>query len=105
MKLKLYRHIYHKNVFLARNWSVVGGGPTTDFYYATENVIEAVASANKDDFEHWFYAFLGDNLKTKLKAKITFSKEIEIDGYKGTCRKTVEFPIYEFECIELVEKE
>lgn len=104
MTLKLYRHIYHKNIYLARNWNTVGGSATTDFYYATENLMEALNHANKSDFEHWFYSFLDDNLKTKLKAKITLSKEIEIDGYKGTVRKTMEFPVTEFVLVELEEK-
>ena len=104
MKIKLYRHIYHKDIYLARNWSVVGGSYTTDFYYATQNVFEAITSANREDFERWFNSWVYDNGKSKLKAKITLSKEVEIDGYKGTCRKTFEFPVYEFECVEFVEK-
>lgn len=105
MKLKVYRHMYFKDIYLARNWCICGGGPTTDFYYATENVMEAVASANKaEDFECWMHRFEDDNGKTKLKAKITLKKEIEVDGYKGLCHKEMEFPVYEFKCIELVEK-
>ena len=105
MKIKLYRHIYHKDIYLARNWSIVGGSYTTDFYYATQNVFEAITSANKPDFERLLNNWVDDNGKSKLTARITLSKEIEIDGYCGTCRKNVEFPIYEFECIEFVEKE
>jgi hypothetical protein len=105
MKIKFYRHFYHKDIYLARNWGIAGGGPTTDFYYATKNFQEAISSANrKEDFEHWFHSFLDDDLKTKLTAKIVLSKEIEIDGYKGICTKTMEFPVHEFELVELVEK-
>lgn len=104
-KIKVYRHIYHKDLFLARNWNYCGGNYTTPFYYATHNLVEAVAAANREGFTSWFSNFLDESGKTQLIAKIVEEKEIEIDGYTGVLKKECCFPVYEFECIELTEQE
>lgn len=105
IKLKLYRHKYYKDIYLTRNWGYIGGGPTTPFYNATKEIIPAIAAASKPDFDSWMKSFLDDEGKSKLTAEITLSKEIEFDGYKGVCTKVMSFPVWEFELVELVEKE
>ena len=97
--LKLYRHIYHKNIYLAKNWHIVGGSYTTEFYYATEDIFTALKDANRDGFRNFMH--LADK---GLTANIVLSKEIEIDGYKGVCKKEVKYPVSEFVLVELVEK-
>lgn len=105
IELKLYRHVYHKDIFLIRNWSLCGGCPDTGFYIATKDVMRALIDANKPGFESWMSSFLDENGKTTLKAKITFEKEIEIDGYKGVCRKEVALPVTEFVLVKITESE
>lgn len=105
INLKLYRHKYYKDIYLARNWGYVGGNHTTPFYFATKELIPAITDANKPDFRSWMNSFLDEEGKTKLKAKITLSREIEFDGYKGICCKELELPVTEFECVEFVESE
>ena len=103
LKVKLYRHIYHKDIFLARNWSYCGGGETTEFYYATRNMHTALIDANKPDFLSWTNSFLDFDGKTKLKAKMIEEKTVDIDGYVGTLRKELVFPVSEFALVELAE--
>ena len=105
MKLKLYRHSYHKDIYLARNWQYCGGGSDTEFYYATRDVMVALKDANRKDFETWMHSFLDAHDKTRLKAKIKDSKEIEIDGYKGKVEKTLVFPVTDFVLVEFQEVE
>ncbi len=101
--LKLYRHTYHKDIYLARNWQYYGGSDTTPFYYATKNIMTAVIDANKDGFESWMNHFIGNDGKTRLVAKMTDSKEINIDGWCGTVTKEFAFQVKEFELVELTE--
>lgn len=95
--IKLYRHRHDKTVFLARNWNICGGSVATPFYYATRNVMLAIENANKADFESWMHRFDG------LVAKMTDSKEMEFDGYKGVLVKEMEFCVQDFELVELTE--
>ena len=95
--IKLYRHRYSKDVFLARNWNIVGGSESTNFYFATKNIILAIENANRADFESWMHRFPG------AVAKMTDSKEVEFDGYKGVLVKEMEFRVKDFELVELTE--
>lgn len=99
IKLHVYRHKTDKNVYLARNWHFCGGNEVTEFYFATEDLMTALKDAQRDDFLSWYYSF------PELSAKITKSKEFEFDGYKGTAKKEVCYPLNEFECITLMEQE
>lgn len=105
IEIKLYKHPCYEGIYLARNWHICGGNSETEFYYATEDVMVALESANKKGFESWMHSFLDDEGKTKLKAKITFSKEVDVDGYKGICKKEVVIPVKEFIVAKLIEKE
>ena len=75
LELKLYRHKYNKDFFLARNWQIVGGSYKTDFYYATKDIVTAIKDAQRDGFLEWAKAFK-DGV---MCAKIMDTKEIEID--------------------------
>lgn len=97
MEIKIYRHIYHKDIYLARNWNIVGGSETTEFYYATKDIIKAIDNANRTEFLSWTRSF------PHLVAKIKDSKEVDIDGYKGVLIKELSFPVVEFECVTLRE--
>lgn len=99
MTIKIYRHKYYKDIYLARNWHICGGSSTTEFYFATKELTRAIADANKNDFESWMHSFLDEEGKTKLTADIKLSKMIEIDGYKGLCQKECKFPVTEFELV------
>ena len=44
IKLFVYRHKENRDVYLARNWNVVGGNQNTEFYKATKSILEAVGS-------------------------------------------------------------
>lgn len=101
----VYRHKYHKNIYLARNWIYCGGGPETEFYYATKDMITALKDANSPNFLSWTHSFLDKDGKTMLKAKITDSKEVDIDGYTGTITKGLSLPVTEFEKVTFAEVE
>jgi hypothetical protein len=103
LKIKLYRHIYHKDIFLSRNWNYCGGDEDTPFYYATRNMRTALVDANEPDFLIWTHRFLDFEGKTKLKAKMTDTKEVDIDGYVGTLKKELVLPVSEFALVELAE--
>ena len=101
--IKLYRHRHDKTVFLARNWNLCGGSDAAPFYYATKDVMRAILDANRNDFESWMSHFPGKDNKTKLVAKMTDSKTVDFDGYKGTITKELEFRVKDFELVELTE--
>lgn len=103
MEIKVYRHIYNKDIFLARNWQYCGGNEETEFYRATNSVLEAVDHASKKGFMDWTQSFLGKDGKTKLKAKIKDVKDVDIDGYKGTLVKELVYPVKEFELVVMKE--
>lgn len=108
IKLVVYRHKERKDIFLARNWGYCGGTETTEFYKATQDIIEAVRSVflekqMNDKFEHWFGSFLDENKKTKLVVKIQDKKDFEFDGYKGTATKEITLRVCDFEKVELIE--
>ena len=95
----VYRHKSEKDIYLARNWSICGGGDKTDFYYATTDINEAIKNANRDGFLSWSKSFGG-----KLAAKITMYKDMEFDGYTGRLKKEFCFPVSDFECVTLKEQ-
>ena len=97
IKIRLYRHKYFKDVYLARNYGYCGGNKDTPFYYATQDIMEAIRNAQKENFLDWHKRIDG------LTAKFTDSKEIDIDGYTGTITKELCFPVSEFEVVVLEE--
>ena len=96
--LCVYRHKTEKDIYLARNWNICGGGESTDFYYATKNISTAIDHANKEGFLSWLRSF------PTLTAKITLQKQMDFDGYAGTLSKTASLPVSDFEKITLTEK-
>lgn len=104
MELKVYRHKRFKDIYLARNWSYCGGNSETPFYFATKEVVRAIQDAFIVGFTSWFNSFLDEDGVTKLTAKIEFEKEVEIDGYTGTLKKTEVFRVTDFECVELTDE-
>lgn len=104
-KIYVYRHKYHKDIYLARNWHYCVGGPETEFYYATKDMITALKDTNRPDFLSWAHSFLDEDGKTMLKAHITDSKAVDIDGYTGTITKKLPFPVTEFEKVTFAEVE
>ena len=97
IEIKLYRHKYFEDVYLARNYGYCGGNKDTPFYYGTQDVFEAIRSAQRENFLDWHNRFDG------LTAKFTDSKEIDIDGYKGTIENEISLPVSEFEVVILRE--
>lgn len=99
IELKAYRHKTMKDLYLVRT-SMCGGGPNTEFYKVAENVLDAIRNYNayKDDFMGWYHSFPSN------KAKATFTKEMEFDGYKGTLKKEMWIPVSEFELVTFVER-
>ena len=93
IEIKLYRHKYFKDVYLARNYGYCGGNKDTPFYYGTQDVFEAIKNAQRENFLDWHKRIDG------LTAKFTDSKEIDIDGYKGTIEKEISSPVSEFEVV------
>ena len=103
ISLKLYRHKEEKDVYLTRNWGLCGGGPDTNFYEVTTDVIEAVRNTNREGrggekFEHWMKSFDG-----KLYATFKKKLPVEIDGYTGTLEKEVKLYVCDFEKVVLTE--
>lgn len=110
IKLIVYRHKERKDIYLKRNWSVCGGGATTEFYTSTKDISDAIRSVRleKDmgtNFDSWFHSFLDKNGQTKLVVKIQDKKDFEFDGYKGMATKEITLRVADFERVELVEKE
>lgn len=107
IKLFVYRHKENRDVYLVRNWNVVGGNQNTEFYKATKSILEAIGSTNNinaDEFEHWFYRFVDDDGNSLLMAKLVEQKQITVDGFSGTGTRTSCFAVKDFERIELTEK-
>lgn len=109
IELVVYRHKERKDLYLVRNWSYCGGSETTEFYGATKNISDAIASVLRetkvnDHFEKWMKTFLDENGKTKLVVKIMDSKEFEFDGYKGTATKEITLRVADFERVVLTER-
>lgn len=101
-EITIYRHKTEKDIYLLRNWHVVGGGPDTEFYHATDsftNVVRESAANNErmDSYLCWLSSF------PELKAKIVRSIEFSFDGYSGTLKKELEYYVKDFEPITLVE--
>ena len=109
IKLTAYRHKERKDIYLVRNWSICGGSETTEFYRATNSILEAIGSVGAEKnmdakFESWFNSFLDKNGQTKLVVKIKDRKVFEFDGYKGEATKEMVLRVADFEKIELIEK-
>lgn len=101
IELKVYRHKVEKDVYLIRNWNVVGGNPDTDFYKATTDIIEAVRNTNmkqRDKFESWFKEFDGT-----LYVKYTLRRHMEFDGFEGDLEKEIKLYVRDFEMVILRE--
>ena len=99
IKIKLYRHKYFEDVYLARNYSYCGGDKDTPFYYGTQDIFEAIRSAQGENFLYWHNQIDG------LTAKFTDYKEIDIDGYTGIIKKELCLPVSEFEVVILEEND
>lgn len=100
MELKFYRHKEYKDLYLVRT-NVCGGNENSSFYGTTSNVLDAIRSLeyHGDNFLDWYKRFPNNKTETVLV------KEMELDGYKGTLKKTVCLPIKEFELVTLREVE
>ena len=103
LSVKVYRHKTEKDVYLMRNWGLCGGGPDSDFYKATTNLIDAIQNTScevrcKEEFEHWMEAF-GGNLYVKHIKK----REMQFDGYEGTLTKEIKLYVRDFEKVTLKE--
>lgn len=105
IKLNVWRHKQHKDIYLVRNTVLCGGNVDSEFYKATRSIITAIKSAEDPNFEGWMGSFIGDDGKTELKARIVDCKDVEIDGYKGTLTKELKLLVKDFEKIQLVECE
>lgn len=68
-------------------------------------MITALKDTNRPDFLSWTHSFLDKDGKTMLKAHITDSKAVDIDGYTGTITKKLSFPVIEFEKVTFAEVE
>lgn len=99
MEIKIYRHKTEKDIYLARNWHIVGGGPDTDFYFATKDFFRAIKDANTPEFINW------TKWDWHLKARITLTTDVNIDGYTGTLKKEVSYPVEDFELVTFAERE
>ena len=99
IEIKLYRHKYFDDVYLARNYSYCGGDKDTPFYYGTQDIFEAIRSAQRENFLYWHNQIDG------LTAKFTDCKEIDIDGYTGIIKKELCLPVSEFEVVILEEND
>lgn len=97
IKIKLYRHKYINDIYLARDYAYCGGNKDTPFYYATKDIMKAIGDAKKENFLHWHKSIDG------LTAKFIDSKKFDIDGYKGNLTKELFLPVSEFELVILEE--
>lgn len=98
MRLKFYRHKTYKNLFLKKG-NEFYGDENTQFYDVTLDVLEAIKSlaAYGFNFMEWYVKFPNN------KTKVILTKEVDIDGYKGTLTKELELSISDFELVELSE--
>lgn len=106
VEVAVYRHKYRKEYYLERNYSLGGGGPTSDFYNATKDFFKALHSYKKggEDFLHWAKVFKDDTGRTVLQAKCVDMIEANIDGYTGKLTKELVFDVADFEKIVFVER-
>lgn len=100
----IYRHKENKKIYLLRNWSVCGGTSDTNWFYATEDIYEAIKNSKLRDttIED---AFNTRPFPNELKAKVTIYKDYDFDGFQGKLKKELVFKVSDFEKITLVIKE
>ena len=104
VEIRFYRHKTYKNIYLARNTYICGGGSDTEFFKATTDFLEALKSFEGKDIVEEYKKFFYSEGHSELKAKITLKKEMEFDGYKGILTKKEIYPLDDFELVTLVEK-
>lgn len=110
IELKVYRHKVYKDIFLKRNWNVMGSADA-EWWSATKELIEALQSMKTyeiggfvwHDVEKEYKKHFYENGISELKAKITLEKEMEFDGYKGKMKKELILPLNDFELVILRE--
>ena len=97
IELKLYRHKTYKDLYLKRtNFS--GIGKHIERYEVTRDIFEAIMSCNlHPDFMEWL------SIYPHSKVKAEFTKEIDLDGFKGRVKKEVYLSVSEFELVEFRE--
>lgn len=114
IEIKLYRHKIYKDIYLIRNWNVMGS-LEADWFKATKSLKKAIENIwlydrNTDDYylgdlEKEIKGHFFENGKSELKAKITLKKEMEFDGYKGELTKEEIYSVNDFEPFVLGEVE
>lgn len=110
MKIKLYRHKVHKNLYLKRNWHIMGS-PEAEWWSATDKLYEALQSYRKYenhryievDIEEEYKRFENNDCFPRYRTKYTFEKEMEFDGYKGKLEKEEIMPLSDYELVVLEE--
>lgn len=110
MKIKLYRHKAHKNIYLKRNWHIMGS-PKAEWWSATDKLYEALQSYRKYenhevievDIEKEYEKFKNDPWFPQYITRYTFEKEMEFDGYKGNLKKEEIMPLSDYELVILEE--
>ena len=106
IEIKLYRHKTYKDIYLIRNWNIMGS-PEAEWFEATKSLKRAIENIWRydrkiDDYclidlDKEIKAHFFENGKSELKAKITLKKELEFDGYKGVLTKEEIYPVDDFE--------
>ena len=110
MKIKLYRHKVHKNLYLKRNWHIMGS-PEAEWWSATDKLYEALQSYRKYenhevievDIEKEYEKFKNDSWFPQYITRYTFEKEMEFDGYKRNLKKEEIMPLSDYELVILEE--
>lgn len=96
IELKIYRHKEYQDVYLLRNYALVGGNADSEWYSATRELKDAIRNANfvgeNNRFEERFRVF-GE----PTKVKIVDEKDFEFNGYKGKLKKEITLLVTDFE--------
>lgn len=96
IELKIYRHKEYQDVYLLRNYALVGGNANSEWYSATRNLNEAIRNANFlygcERFEERFRVF-----DEPTKVEIVDEKDFEFNGYKGKLKKEITLLVTDFE--------
>ena len=112
MELKFYRHKKYKDIYLKRNFHIMGS-PEAEWWSATDKLYEALQSYRKYDsklnkhididIEKEYKEFKNHDWFPRYKTTFTFEKEMEFDGYVGKLKKEEILPLSDYELVILKE--
>lgn len=103
-ELCVWKHNTEKGIYLVRKRNCCGGSTAEHFFGLTDDFMEAVRNFIQcDDMEFERYLKIPYSWGHKVDDTVPFVKKLnaEIDGYKGTLKKEVRYPLKDFEKVVL----